>query len=140
LDGASTMSDYIEYPDRYEAKVRSKLSTPCLPIPCPKCGTKVGEAVKANGTRYLADISEEGPGYWVAWKTKPHFATCQGQPPPGVIAKGTRVLVVRGRKVPLGTRGNIIWLGANHFGERCGLKDDDGNVFWTALSNVERID
>ena len=51
--------------------------------------------------------------------------------------KGDRAVVVKGRKVPKGTVGVIIWEGSNQYGPRIGLKDDDGKVHWTATSNVE---
>lgn len=53
---------------------------------------------------------------------------------------GTRqVRVVRGRKVPIGTEGTIIWFGEGNYGLRVGLKDAEGNTHWTAASNVEVI-
>ena len=61
----------------------------------------------------------------------------------GQVTRGTRVRVARGRKVPKGTEGVIIWLGTSTFmGKtvgRCGVKDDAGNVHWTATSNVDTI-
>lgn len=58
------------------------------------------------------------------------------------------VTVVKGRKVPHGTTGECFWMGAydnSKYGDpwgiyttvRIGIKDDEGNVFWTALSNVK---
>jgi hypothetical protein len=49
------------------------------------------------------------------------------------------VKVVRGRKVPKGTVGVCIWIGAGDYGPRCGLKTADGEVYWTALGNVEAV-
>jgi hypothetical protein len=67
-------------------------------------------------------------------------------------AKGKTVTVVKGRKVPKGTTGIVIWVGGGkYFGPtpryksstwstkgalRVGLKDADGTVHWTAASNV----
>ena len=60
------------------------------------------------------------------------------------------VRVVKGRKVPHGTTGECFWM-ANYdnskYGDpwgiysttRIGIKDADGNVFWTALDNVELV-
>lgn len=68
--------------------------------------------------------------------------------------RGRRVRVVRGRKVPRGTEGEVIWYGAGkNFGPvpryrggwstaapmRVGIKDVAGTVHWTAASNVEVI-
>lgn len=52
-------------------------------------------------------------------------------------AKGRRIRVVRGRKVPKGTEGVCVWIGDGTYGRRVGIKDDAGNVHWTAASNVE---
>lgn len=51
--------------------------------------------------------------------------------------KGRTATVVKGRKVPLGTTGVIIWVGAGQYGERVGIKDAAGTVHWTASSNVK---
>lgn len=54
------------------------------------------------------------------------------------VEKGKRVRVVRGRKVPRGTEGVVIWRGKSHWGGyRVGIKDAQGEVHWTAESNVE---
>ena len=56
------------------------------------------------------------------------------------FGKGDRVRVYKGRKVPKGTEGEIIWEGHGNYGPRVGVKDDEGTVHWTARSNVERAD
>lgn len=53
------------------------------------------------------------------------------------VLKGKRIQVVKGRKVPVGTAGECIWLGDGQYGKRVGLKDDGGLVHWTSLENVE---
>jgi len=61
------------------------------------------------------------------------------------------VRVVKGRKVPHGTFGECFWMGSydnSKYGDpwgiytsvRIGIKDTDGNVYWTALNNVEIIE
>lgn len=52
---------------------------------------------------------------------------------------GKTIRVFKGRKVAKGTTGKCIWIGNSGYGMRCGLKDDQGNVFWTALSNIEVV-
>lgn len=58
------------------------------------------------------------------------------------------VKVVKGRKVPIGTIGEVFWLGSychSPYGDpwgiyttyRCGIKDEDGNVYWTSVDNIE---
>lgn len=54
--------------------------------------------------------------------------------------KGDKVRVVRGRKVPLGTEGVVIWVGEGHWGTRLGVKDAGGEVHWTAATNVELVE
>lgn len=54
-----------------------------------------------------------------------------------VPSKGKRVTVVKGRKVPVGTTGTVIWHGEGNYGWRVGVKDADGEVHWTAASNVQ---
>jgi hypothetical protein len=59
------------------------------------------------------------------------------------VEKGSTVKVVRGRKVPLGTTGKVIWKGKTHaeWGWRVGIKPDPTKeeVMWTALNNVEVV-
>lgn len=57
---------------------------------------------------------------------------------------GKIVKVMRGRKVPHGTQGVVVYFKSTHYGgqwfewhTRIGIKDKDGNVFYTALNNVE---
>jgi hypothetical protein len=62
--------------------------------------------------------------------------------------KGARVRVVKGRKVPKGTTGEVIWVGESAYGGsrwstpalRLGIRDEAGQTHWTAASNVERLD
>ena len=55
------------------------------------------------------------------------------------VAKGKTVVVVKGRKVPKGTTGEVFWIGEGDFGFRAGLKDAAGTVHWTANSNLEVV-
>jgi len=52
--------------------------------------------------------------------------------------KGRTVTVVKGRKVPVGTAGVVVWEGSDSFrGEaRIGIKDASGHVHYTAASNA----
>lgn len=61
-----------------------------------------------------------------------------------------RVKVVKGRKVPHGTIGECFWMGSydnSKYGDpwgiyttvRIGIKDENGDVYWTSLDNVELI-
>lgn len=54
--------------------------------------------------------------------------------------KGKTVTVVRGRKVAKGTTGYVIWEGEDNYGKaRVGIKDEAGEVHWTAASNCQVI-
>lgn len=56
------------------------------------------------------------------------------------LTRGKHVVVIRGRKVPIGTCGTLIWVGEGDWGPRVGIKDAAGNVHWTAASNVQVTD
>lgn len=49
------------------------------------------------------------------------------------------VKVVRGRKVPIGTEGEISWMGETPYGPRIGIRLLDGTVVFTARSNTQLI-
>jgi hypothetical protein len=57
---------------------------------------------------------------------------------------GSMVRVVRGRTAPIGTVGAVFWMKEiNYNGNtttRVGIKDSDGKVYWTYLSNIEVVD
>jgi hypothetical protein len=55
------------------------------------------------------------------------------------VVKGGHAKVVKGRKVPVGTEGTVIWIGAGRYGTRVGIKDAEGTVHWTARGNVEGV-
>lgn len=57
--------------------------------------------------------------------------------------KGRQAEVFKGRKVPIGTTGEIIWVGDDRYRRgayRVGLKDAAGEVHWTAMDNVRVTD
>lgn len=64
------------------------------------------------------------------------------------VGKGKLVKVFKGRKVPIGTVGRVIWIGESTFGKgrfakttvRIGIKDAADVVHWTAADNVEVIE
>lgn len=53
------------------------------------------------------------------------------------VVTGKRVRVAKGRKVAVGTEGECFWLGETQYGRRAGIRDDQGQVHWTAYDNVE---
>lgn len=55
------------------------------------------------------------------------------------IRRGAIVEVWKGRKVAKGTVGEVFWIGDTQFGTRIGLKDEAGDIHWTAASNVREL-
>lgn len=53
--------------------------------------------------------------------------------------KGKEVEVVRGRKVPIGTRGTVFYSGKGKWGWRIGFTGTDGGEYWTDAYNVELV-
>jgi hypothetical protein len=64
---------------------------------------------------------------------------------------GKTVRVVKGRKVPVGTQGTVVWKGESAYGKsrygtwgkttyRVGVKDAEGTVHFTAADNVTVVD
>jgi len=52
--------------------------------------------------------------------------------------RGATFQVVRGKKVPIGTKGFCIWSGMSKWGKmRLGIKDKDNTVHWIDLKNCE---
>lgn len=55
-----------------------------------------------------------------------------------MIDKGKAVIVVRGRKVPIGTKGVVRWIGSNRWGTSVGLAvEGEEKLLFTAITNVE---
>lgn len=55
------------------------------------------------------------------------------------IVHGRKVVVARGRKVPVGLIGEVSWVGEGPWGRRVGVRDLSGTVHWTAASNVSAL-
>jgi len=56
------------------------------------------------------------------------------------VERGCEVVVIRGRKVPLGTRGTLRWQGDGQYGARAGLSvDGSSELTYTALKNIEGV-
>lgn len=55
--------------------------------------------------------------------------------------KGRWVKIAKGRKYPKGLEGFCFWTGGGKWGPRAGVQigDDDGEVIWIALGNLEAI-
>lgn len=58
----------------------------------------------------------------------------------GAIVKGATVEVFKGRKVPVGTVGKVIWTGIDNWEKpRVGIKTESGETHFTAESNVRVV-
>lgn len=66
--------------------------------------------------------------------------TARGILDSGTIMKNDTVEVFKGRKVPVGTKGVVKWIGTNHYGTSVGIlvPGKDGLVF-TAYGNCQRV-
>lgn len=65
------------------------------------------------------------------------------------VRKGREVIVMRGRKVPIGTKGIVFWEGASNYDpygrwwnevKRIGIRDASGNVHFTSACNADVVD
>ena len=112
---------------------------------CDGCGAHVAKTEKgrivdvAPGLSFGPEFScwanthECDPG-----RAEAHRATLALRIGSGEITKGQTVTVVRGRKVPKGTTGTVIWTGEDNYGKaRIGIKTEEGETVFTATSNVE---
>lgn len=111
----------------------------------------VGGVMKLNAvhpTLWVTNGADpvEGRGVEQDSGTKRCFCRCVGQDPgfDGQTTYGSYttwdVVAVKGRKVPLGTKGECCWVGDGKFGRRCGVKDAAGTVWWTAISNIRIVE
>lgn len=55
------------------------------------------------------------------------------------IRSGSEVMVTEGRKIPVGTRGVVCWMGQGNFGARVGFTDANGKTHYTSESNVKGV-
>jgi len=86
-------------------------------------------AVSAEAEYRAARAAEER-----AWLADAQEASSRTRP-------GARVRVARGRKVPIGTEGEVFWTGEGYLGRgtRVGLRDAGGGVHWTDAGNLDPI-
>lgn len=54
------------------------------------------------------------------------------------LEKGDYVIVVKGRKVPIGHHGVVVGISHGQWGAKVGIIDRNGKMEWTAITNVER--
>ena len=124
-------------------------------FPCRDCGAQVCWMTSKAGKRYLAQPWEwVGGDYSLHSKMIPAGHKCVPNPnwkeaaaasellyiagaqKEGTIRKGVTVDVIKGRKIPIGVRAEVFWIGDGGYGPRVGLMID-GEKFYTALGNVQ---
>ena len=118
---------------------------------CDGCGVHVALHIPESGNwqdQRVHDVTVSMEGRWsyVCWKNvhmcnedtaKRYQASKAARIADGEIIKGATVTVVRGRKVPIGTTGVVVWVGQDAYGKgRIGLRVDS-QTLWIASSNVE---
>lgn len=53
--------------------------------------------------------------------------------------KGQEIEVIKGRKIPIGTKGTVFYSGEGQWGWRIGFTGTDGETYWTDAKNVELV-
>ena len=111
-------------------------------------GADVVRVEKPGKGKYLANTHHKGMTltYW-CWdihkcdpeQRQKYAEVTAGRLSAGVIMKGQTVTVTRGRKVPIGTVGVIMWMGVDNYdNEKVGLRvDGHEKLVYTAKKNVE---
>lgn len=123
---------------------------------CNNCGARVAKAISNAGKSYLASVvvvhnqyaetNQHGkmilPAHECdANEVKNYSKKIAMALEMGLIVKGQEVIVVKGRKVPKGTRGIVFWVKEEKInGEvsetRIGFKDSNETVYWIDAKNV----
>lgn len=103
-----------------------------------RCGSNTNGYADAT-----EDVKEKAAAWlekWLEPQVRAHL-TAKAE----AVVKGARVVVERGRKVPHGTEGVVMWegdatFGFHHVTHRIGIRTDAGDVVFTARENVRRLD
>lgn len=101
----------------------------------------------AGGDLVTVDATPEVRAKYEGWKARKvaEARAAEAAREAATPYRGKTVKVVRGRKVPLGTVGEVTWFGkGKSYGfrpaeTRVGLRTLDGTVYWTAAKNVEVV-
>ena len=127
--------------------------------PCNKCGRQVVKCESKNGKFYIASIEivkSQYADYTSLGKAIYPVHECdereiakyqekiERQLAEGAIVKGQKVIVVKGKKVPKGTQGEIFWLGYETWNgesvlKRVGILVESGEKVFVASNYVEAI-
>ena len=111
---------------------------------CDSCGREIVKANKGKinatpfGAGYVftcwSDLHTCSDANVEGWASSQNYRIAEGQ-----IVAGQIVTVVKGRKVPIGTTGEIRWIGEDSYGSmRVGIWVNEKMLF-TAVNNVEVV-
>lgn len=102
------------------------------------------------GVNVEVDASPELVARWEEWRTlRAEFKAVQDRVRAARKAakdaateaatprKGKLVVVAKGRKVPIGTAGEVLWEGQGTYGPTSKIRTTDGTEVWIATSNLE---
>jgi hypothetical protein len=134
-----------------------------LPITtCSRCGLKIVRATSGRtGNQYSANVSYGQDGAYLYSKASVH--ECQPEidveryqaavepsinnPEPRKVetelSKGTKVEVVKGRKYPKGTKGEVFWVASKYDGYgvlKAGVRSEDGEKLWINVENLKILE
>lgn len=115
--------------------------------PMGTCGTCGAEVAKHSVKNHLMPVEHRGTygarqvGCWRvhrcdAERAKLWQAARAEHIARGEIVRGQHVTVTKGRKVPKGTTGEVIWTGESDFGKRVGIRTEAGETHFLAEANV----
>lgn len=113
---------------------------------CEKCGTEVHYAHTKDGKQYLAEYSRKskhGGNFSPAhrcdlWQENDKaFQTISLYLKDGRIITGQNVEVVKGRNVPVGSKGKIFWIGTNGYGVSVGIELENNEKVFTYIGNIK---
>lgn len=125
--------------------------------PCFKCGRQVVKCESNSGKFYIAsieivssrfaDYTDRGKAIYPVHECDEneiikYQETLQRQLAEGAIVKGQKVVVVKGRKVPKGTEGEIFWLGYETWNgesilKRVGIVIESGEKVFVSSEYIE---
>lgn len=100
------------------------------------CGAAMGSSVDATPevmAKYNAWEKEQTRLKWERYETEKREREAKDP------TFGKPIRVIRGRKVAIGTTGEVFWRGESQYGERVGIRLADGSKVFTAITNVEVI-
>lgn len=132
-DPATKTSHELRIGTNFENDTRSGVATVDILPEHKAVMAKAAAAAKVKADAYRSAKEAEE----VAAKAARLEAEARAAVLPVVI--GAEVVVIKGRKVKVGTRGVVFWAKDGEYGPRVGLKDSMGKEHWTSEDNVKTV-